>query len=389
LGPTANPSSQTVYVLNVANSTVGAIPATLLVPSTPAGVTLSELSARFNVERASAVGVGVVEVSLSELATYRTGVLNAFADLLGVFLEDMKDCFCDRILVNCPHCEEDDSLYLGCIQIRNSEVYRICNLSRRRYVKTFPTVGYWLSIVPILPVLKWMVAKFCCAVLPDYFSKFQAGAATTDRLTSNHIIGAKSFVQGINLGNLASTLLTRLSTTGSFATDSIGSAVFNPRPAAAVEINQSEVVGQQAAVVSQRLAASKIVVDSVQPYDPTAATTNISAFIGAPTSLPPGSHVVLYEQNGVVRYYTLAPKPSPALQNLSTQVQSQQATLSSLQQSQQLVANQQKTIAAHEQEIASLKTSLSQMQQAQATRDQELTTLKNQVQTLLKVPPKA
>jgi Family of unknown function (DUF6519) len=388
LGPwVQDPSSQTVYVLNVANSTISTIPATMLVPSTPGEVTLSELATYFNVERTPATAAELDEVSLSELATYRNDVLNAFSDLLGVFLEDLKDCFCDRLLVNCPHCDGDDQLYLGCIQIRNSQVYRICNLSRRRYVKTFPTVGYWLSIVPILPVLKWMVAKFCCAVLPDYFSKFQAGAATTDRLTSNQIVSAKSYIQQINLGSLAGSLLSKLSTSGKLATDSISAAIFNPKPAAAAQINQSEVVGQQVQVVSQRLATAKIVVDSVQPYDPTAAATNVAAFLGAPTSLPAGSHVVLYEQNGVVRYYTLAPKLSPAVQNLTTQVQTQQATLTSLQQSQQVIAAQQQTIAAHELEITSLKTSLSAVEQAQAARDLEFTTLKNQVQTLLKTPP--
>jgi hypothetical protein len=365
LGPYSDPSSQTVYALNVANSTISAIPATMLVPSPS------------------------VTVSLTELATYRNGVLEAFADVLGVFLEDLKDCFCDRILVDCPHCDGDDQLYLGDIQIRNSEVYRICNLSRRRYVKTFPTVGYWLSVVPILPVLKWLVGRFCCAVLPDYFSKFQAGQERgADRLTSSQIISANSFVQQINLASLAGAQLTKLSTTRTLATDSISAAVFNFKPAAAALVNQGDVVGQQAQVASQRLAAAKIVVDSVQPYDATAAATNVTASLGAPTSLPPGSHVVLYEQNGVVRYYTLTPQPTPAVQDLTTQVQAQQVTLSSLEQSHQLVAEQQKAIAAHEQEIASLKTSLSQLQQAHAARDQELVTLKNQVQDVLKAPPR-
>ena len=366
VGPSLDQSSQSVYVLNVFNNTISAVPAAMLIPS-PA-----------------------TTVSLSKLATYRNDALDAFADLLGLILEDLKDCFCDRFLVNCPACDGDVKLYLGDIQISGSQVYRICNLDRRRYVKSFPTYGYWLSIVPILPIMKWLIERFCCAVLPDYFRNYQAGqkAGATDRLSSEQMVSAKSFIQKINLSNFTSAQLARLSTSRKLATDAVSAAVFNAQPTAAAQIDQSDVVGQQAEVVNQRLTAANIVVDSVQPYDPTAATANITTFLGAPTSLPSGSHVVLYEQNGVVRYYALAPTPTPAVQSLTTQVQAQQTTLSSLQQSQQAITDQLKTVTNYEQEIAALKTNLSALQQAQTARDQDLAELKSQLQSLVKQPRK-
>jgi septal ring factor EnvC (AmiA/AmiB activator) len=91
----------------------------------------------------------------------------------------------------------------------------------------------------------------------------------------------------------------------------------------------------------------------------------------------------------VVRYYALAPTPNPVVQILTTQMQTQQAALASLQQSQQVVADQLKTINNYEQEIAALQTSLSAMQQAQTARDQDLADLKTQVQGLVKKTPKA
>jgi len=183
--------------------------------------------------------------------------------------------------------------------------------------------------------------------------------------------------------------LAKLSTSRKLATDAMGAAVFNYQPTEAAQIDQNDVVGQQTEVVNQRLTAANIVVDSVQPYDPTAAAANITTFLGAPTSLPSGSHVVLYEQNGVVRYYALTPAPAPAVQNLTTQMQAQQTALSSLQQSQQVIADQLGTITNYQQEIAALKTSLSAMQEAQTARDQDLAELKSQVQSLVKEPPKA
>jgi len=366
VGPSLDQSSQSVYVLNVLNNTISSVPSAMLIPS-PA-----------------------TTVSLSKLATYRNDALESFTDLLGLILEDLKDCLCDRFLVNCPACDGDVKLYLGDIQISGNQVYRICNLDRRRYVKSFPTYGYWLSIVPILPIVKWLIARFCCTTLPDYFRNYQAGqkADATDRLSSDQMISAKSFIQNINFSSFTGAQLTKLSTSRKLATDAVSAAVFNAQPTQAAQIDQNDVVGQRAEVVNQRLTAANIVVDSVQPYDPTAAAANVTTFLGAPTSLQSGSHVVLYEQNGVVRYYALTPTPTPAVQTLTTQIQTQQTTLSSLQQSQQAIADQLKTVTNYEQEIAALKTSLSAMQQAQTARDQDLAELKSQLQSLVKEPRK-
>ncbi len=372
ISPSTDQSSQTVYVINQGNSTVGAIPAAMLVPSPTS------------------------TVSLSELATYRNGVLDAFADLLGLVFESLKDCFCDLFLVDCPECSSSDKLYLGCIQIRNNEVYRICNLSGRQYVKSFPTYGYWLSILPILPIAKWVIQEFCCMVLPDRFSQYQAGVqspGSTDRVSAEQYVNARKYVQQFNLGSLVTSQTTKLSTAGKLAGSSLNNVIFTSRAAVAAQIDQTEIVNQQSTAVTQRFAAANITVDAVEPYDPTAVASNITAALGAPTSIPAGSHVVLYEQNGVVKYYALSPKLTVAEQSLTTDVNSQQATLatlgqaqqttlSSLTQAQQLIAGQQTTIKAHEQEIAGLHTTLTSLQKAQATRDQEFTLLQAEVQRL-------
>ena len=55
---------------------------------------------------------------------------------------------------------------------KDSRVYKVCNLSRRRYVKSFPAIGHWLSLVPILPFLDLMVELFCCWVMPETFGRY-------------------------------------------------------------------------------------------------------------------------------------------------------------------------------------------------------------------------
>jgi hypothetical protein len=118
----------------------------------------------------------------AQLAAYRQAAVNAYNDLLARFLEYLKDCLCEHLLVANPDTSAETKLYLGAVSIRRprapaegeSRVYKVCNLSRRRYVKSFPAVGHWLSLVPVLPFLDLLVELFCCWVMPDTFGRYAA-----------------------------------------------------------------------------------------------------------------------------------------------------------------------------------------------------------------------
>ena len=118
------------------------------------------------------------------LAAYRKEAVEAFNDLLSRFLEYLKDCLCEHLLVANPDTDGDTTLYLAAVSIRvpreapreepgDPRVYKVCNLSRRRYVKSFPAIGHWLSLVPVLPFLDLMVELFCCWVMPDTFGRYK------------------------------------------------------------------------------------------------------------------------------------------------------------------------------------------------------------------------
>jgi hypothetical protein len=98
------------------------------------------------------------------LAIYHESAIEAYKDVLSHILQYLKDCFCDKFLVDCPECDEDEKVYLGCVEVRDSKVYNICNFSKRKYVKSFRTVEYWLSTIPILPIVKQAFTKVCCTV---------------------------------------------------------------------------------------------------------------------------------------------------------------------------------------------------------------------------------
>jgi hypothetical protein len=99
------------------------------------------------------------------LSSYRDDVITAYKDMLSHLLQYLKDCFCDKFIIDCPECGPEDKVYLGCVDIQDSKVYHICNFSKRRYVKSFRTVEYWLSTVPVLPIVKEAFTKFCCMVM--------------------------------------------------------------------------------------------------------------------------------------------------------------------------------------------------------------------------------
>jgi hypothetical protein len=120
------------------------------------------------------VDVGIVEGTTpgytlemgNTLPPYRADILKAFTDLFGVFAQSIKDAFCDKFLVECPECDEKTNrIYLGTVEIRNKQVFHICNFNKRHYVKSFRTWGYWLSTVPILPMIKKAFATLCCKIL--------------------------------------------------------------------------------------------------------------------------------------------------------------------------------------------------------------------------------
>lgn len=107
-----------------------------------------------------------------QLQQYRTDVIAAFYQLLSGLLQYLKDCFCNHLLIQCPECDpEEDKVYLGCLSLRDGEVYNICNFTKRRYVKTFTSFSYWLSLIPIGPLVAWAIERLCCLVLPNYFQR--------------------------------------------------------------------------------------------------------------------------------------------------------------------------------------------------------------------------
>jgi hypothetical protein len=256
-----------------------------------------------------------VDPRLAELGAYRDAALEAFTDLFACFLQYLKDCFCDHLLLRCPTCTEDDKLYLAAVSIRAGRVYQVCNFSRRKYLKTLPGIGYWLSIVPIIPLLDRAIAAFCCSVLPRFFAKVKAPEAKTgaaNRVKSAHVRKGVTTTQTVDARALISQWLGELNLTESILGDVAGSGLdrFTAGPSTR-GVQRADIVDAPTAAATTRLEERGVVVDRVEAYEP-GRVANLIDFSRAPSAIPPGTKVTLFEQEGKVRYYALSREPAIA-----------------------------------------------------------------------------
>jgi hypothetical protein len=62
--------------------------------------------------------------------------------------------------------------------IKSNEITHICNLSCRKHAGAFPSVYYWLSLIPIIPAIRYALEKLCCEL--DLGESLREFASTMD-----------------------------------------------------------------------------------------------------------------------------------------------------------------------------------------------------------------
>lgn len=248
-----------------------------------------------------------------KLEDYRGDALAAFWGLAGSLLQYLKDCFCHHLLIKCPECEEDGQIYLAGIEVRDSKIYKVCNFAKRKYVKSFPAMSYWLSLVPVAPLLKKAVEQLCCLVFPDLFGnlyqKYAVGnfayAQAGNKVESADLRKGIQMFQGADFKTLWSAEKKSLNVYKLLARD----ALMNRVEASAVAqpgVSGNQVLEADVEDAQQRLERQGVQVEAVRTYDRMKDAGKFAAYREAPLHLPPDAKVTLYEQNGKVVFYTLA-----------------------------------------------------------------------------------
>jgi hypothetical protein len=282
--PTAlaiNKEDGSVYALNFASNTVSVIPQNEL-----------QVSAAF----------------VAELAAYRWKVLLAFIALAGNLLQNLKDCFCHLLLMKCPDCHEKDKVWLATITIKDNEVYKICNIGKRKDVWTFPKFEYWLSLVPILPVLKVGVSKFCCAIFPNIFDK--AATKYESQTQSYSIVKGATYKQSVmqvkrtDVKVLWRDNLKTITAPSALLRDKV---LFPQRKTNADGIDKKQMMNMQTAEAVTQMEQKGLQVD-VQEYSGDQAGMVFEKYQQTPTVIPENSRVTLYQKNGRVMFYASEPK---------------------------------------------------------------------------------
>ena len=310
---------------------------------------------------------------LELLTAYRNDVLEAFVDLFGKFMQYLKDCICDQFLLNCPSCEEEDKIYLACVSIRENQVHKVCNFSKRKYVKSFPAFDYWLSFIPIAPVIRKIFETACCSVLPDLFANFTTGERTSSGfgVKGTQVKYGYASVKNFNIASMFTERKSQVNNLQTMAKDWIGN--FNKKQVVKPErkVKQDVVIGKPLDEVTKNLARSNISVERIESYNPDTGPKNLMKFTAAPTRLKANSRVVLYEENGKVKYYALAEKGPENVEELRTRLDKQETNIEEIKglqsevnklrkQLKEVQDENLKAVGSRDKEIAELKTTVNQ-----------------------------
>ncbi|MEW5868198.1 MAG: hypothetical protein AB1894_02910 [Chloroflexota bacterium] len=102
-----------------------------------------------------------------EQAAYLAMITPVFNGLAAMLFQYIQDCVCLALLPPCPPDPAGERLVLACLTIKNGKIIDICNFDCRRYAGSFPAVSYWLSALPISPLIHYALQQVCCMRWPD------------------------------------------------------------------------------------------------------------------------------------------------------------------------------------------------------------------------------
>ena len=282
---------RTVYPLQVCPTAVQSFPDTLI---TVALNTASNTLTWFDRRAFSN------PVDIDALERYRTEVLQAWLDLIAELWQTLKNRFCDQLLIDCPSCSEKDVIYLGCLDLdANARVRQICEVEHRKYVHTFRTVEYWLSIIPIQQVIKLATEMFCCFDIPEWFKKI--------RLPNENDPNRFDCGRTPDLGVILETLRNFRQSTANTLVERgklFRDYVFNRQvPATPIRPKSQprELIALPVETAVDRLKEDGIEVNRVVDYQPDAARRS---FATALTEFVPDQPVTIIQRDGRVAYFT-------------------------------------------------------------------------------------
>jgi hypothetical protein len=175
-------------------------------------------------------------------------------------------------------------------------------------VKSFPLIGYWLSVVPFMPYLKHWFTDFACTVLPEFFSGLSVNndTASKDRVTVGMIQQLLAFTQSSNISSRFREVRQKTSLTRNVAGLAVRNVQPSPAPAGGATLLTSDLVGKSEATATEAATAKGLTVET-QPFQPTIGASAVRDIGGLFRTAQPGDKVTLFtDDSGEVRFFDIA-----------------------------------------------------------------------------------
>jgi len=232
-------------------------------------------------------------------AGYLQVVQDTISQMIQMLFLALRECICHNLLPPCPQDPMDDRLILACVTIKDGQITEICNFSCRQFAGAFPSFFYWLSAVPIVPIIRGLIDQICCAtadvkqdpVRGDRAVLVKQAAVTPfqQAFMDSNFAMPRSFVQ--HLGDVAQKM-------------TLSNLVSSVTPG---QLNIATLNGMSAKDATAALGAHNVTFEQVQVSSRSDIPLSAKAFVPLATA---GDHVVLYVSGGNV----IDAQSSPAAQ---------------------------------------------------------------------------
>src|SRR5947209_1137950 len=117
--------------------------------------------------------------------------------------EYIRACICSALLPPCSDPVLDPRVPLATITIRKDtcRIVRVCNWNERKFVTTFPNLGYWFSFIPFVRQLRKALAKLCCKPFDLQRSSYYGGSVRVAPDVNSRMANAEGASEGGGTGS--------------------------------------------------------------------------------------------------------------------------------------------------------------------------------------------
>lgn len=104
-------------------------------------------------------------------AQFAQALATATLEIMTVLMAELLACICSALMPPCPDDVSDALVPLAVVSIAGTgtacHVTSICNwTTERKYATTFPSLQYWLSVLPCGRALREALEQMCCKLIP-------------------------------------------------------------------------------------------------------------------------------------------------------------------------------------------------------------------------------